>query len=308
MRDAFIHELTEIAVEDSRVMVLTGDLGYKLFDDFSARCPGRFLNMGVSEANMVSVAAGLALSGKHPATYSIAPFATVRCLEQIRNDVCNMHLTVLVVGAGGGYAYGANGPTHHGVDDVAVMRAMPGMTVLCPCDPAETRACLRAARGLGGPAYLRLGRNGEPELPGSVDGFTIGRPRVLRPGRSVALLACGPIAAEALGAARGLVERGLDPLVASVHTVKPIQGLVDFVDAHDLQHVFIVEEHGPCGGLAEALAVELGDRADRPTITRICAPDEFVRTAGSQPFMRRLAGIDAAAICGKVARRLALQP
>jgi transketolase len=242
-----------------------------------------------------------------PITYSIVPFATVRCLEQIRNDACNMGLPILTVGVGGGYAYGPNGATHHGVDDVAVMRAMAGMTVLCPCDPSETRASLRAALTLDGPAYLRLGRNKEPDLVPTDDRFVFGRPRVLRPGRSIAILACGPIAGEVLQAVPGLVNAGFDPLVASVHTVKPIDGLVEFVHASGVEHVFVVEEHGPCGGLAEALAVELSDSRERPLLTRISAPDRFFHDAGSQQFMRRLAGIDAASIGAKIARRLGIR-
>jgi len=304
MRDAFFAELSTLGQSDSRVMFLTGDLGYKLFDEFAARCPGRFLNMGVSEANMVSVAAGLALSGRRPITYSIVPFATIRCLEQIRNDVCAMKLPVLIVGVGGGYAYGVNGPTHHGVDDVAGMRTLPGMTIFCPCDPLETRAALRAALALPGPAYLRLGRNKEPNLTRPGDSFTPGRPSVLRPGRRVAILAVGPIAGQALEAAELLSRRGVDAAVWSVHTVKPIAGLVECLDAHHYEHLFVVEEHGPCGGLAEALAVELADRSTRPIVTRLAAPDEYLHVVGSQPYMWGLAGIDAQAIVRRVCERL----
>src|SRR5262245_28120030 len=159
MRDTFFAGLSEAGRSDGRIVLLTADLGYKLFDRFVEACPGRFFNMGVSEANLISVAAGLALSGMRPVAYSIAPFATARCYEQIRNDVCAMGLGVLIVSVGGGYAYGANGPTHHGVDDVALMRALPGMSVFCPCDPNETRAALGEALNLDRPAYLRLGRS-----------------------------------------------------------------------------------------------------------------------------------------------------
>ena len=306
MRDAFFAELTLLGERDSRVMFLTGDLGYKLFDGFASACPGRFLNMGVSEANMVSVAAGLALSGRRPVTYSIVPFATIRCLEQIRNDVCAMKLPVLIVGVGGGYAYGVNGPTHHGVDDVAAMRTLPGMTIFCPCDPLETRAALRAALELPGPAYLRLGRNKEPDLTRPEDPFTPGRPSVLRAGRRVALLAVGPIAGQALAAAELLRSRGVDAAVWSIHTVKPIDGLVACLDEHRYEHLFIIEEHGPHGGLAEGLAAELADRPTRPIVTRVAAPDEYLHTVGSQPYMWGLAGIDAEAIFRRVTRRLDL--
>jgi transketolase len=262
--------------------------------------------MGVSEANMVSVAAGLAMAGLRPVTYSIAPFATLRCLEQIRNDLCNMSLPVLIVGVGGGYAYGVNGPTHHGVDDVAVMRAMPGMTVLCPCDPVETREALVAALSLDGPAYLRLGRNKEPILRTEHDPFVLGQPRVLRPGGPVVILACGPIASEVLDAAEWLADYGVDSKVLSVHTVKPIGGLVSYLRMLGSSHLFVVEEHGPCGGLAEALAVELADWDERPLLMRLTAPDRFYHEVGTQAFLRRCAGIDAASISRTITARLGL--
>lgn len=304
MRDAFFEELTRIGQFDSRIIFLTADLGYKLWDNFAARCPGRFFNMGICEANMISVAAGLALSGFRPVTYSIVPFATIRCLEQIRNDVCNMKLPVLIVGVGGGYAYGVNGPTHHGIDDIAVLRAMPDMSVLCPCDPNETRGVLRAALNLKTPAYLRLGRNNEPHLSTGTRVW-LGEPSVLREGHTIALVACGPIAKEALDAAEALGRFGLQPLVLSVHTVKPIAGTLSFLRSRQVEHAFVVEEHSPCGGLAEALAIEFSDSDYRPRVTRISAPDRFLHEVGSQQFMRRIAEIDSASISRRVLEKTA---
>ena len=300
MRNAFIQALTELAVKDIRIMLLTADLGFKLFDDFKARCPGRFLNMGVSEANMVSVAAGLALSGKRPFTYSIAPFSTIRCLEQIRNDVCDMNAPVVVVGVGGGYAYGVNGATHHGIDDIAAMRAMRGMTVLCPCDPCETIQAVHALVALGAPAYLRLGRGGEAVLPGTDAHLVLGRPTILRPGHTLAFLACGQVAEEALKAAHLLGERGMNPLVLSVHTVKPLGPLVDYILDGGVEDVFVVEEHGPCGGLFEALAAALSVLPQHPRLTSLSAPDRFIHAVGSQSFIRQAVGLDAESICRTV--------
>jgi transketolase len=308
MRDAFFRELTRLAQQDERIVLLVGDLGYKLFDELAALCPGRVYNMGVSEANMVSVAAGLALEKMRPVTYSIVPFATIRCLEQIRDDVCAMGLPVLIVGVGGGYAYGVNGPTHHGVDDLAVLRAQPGMTVLCPCDPNETAALLRAALSLEGPAYLRLGRVQEPNLTNADTAFMFGRPTVLRDGHTVALVACGPIVKEALDAAASLAALGLDPLVVSVHMVKPIDATIEFLLEASPEHVFVVEEHGPYGGLAEAVAAGLLIAGACPGFRRISAPDRFLHDVGSQNFLRRQVGIDAAAIAQTVARALGLGP
>lgn len=304
MRDAFVRTLTEIAASDSRAMLLTADLGYKLFDELSAQCPGRFLNMGVSEANMVSVAAGLALSGKRPVTYSIVPFATIRCLEQIRNDVCGMNAPVIVVGVGGGFAYGVNGPSHHGIDDVAALRALPGMTIVCPCDPPETSQALHALFDLGAPAYLRLGRAGEMVLPGTDADFSLGKPTVLRNGETVALVAVGPVAREALRAADLLGSHGVDPLVLSAHTVKPLGSTAEGIRRRSVEYVFVVEEHGPCGGMFEALATELASQSPRPVVVGITGPDRFLERVGSQSSIWEAVGLTGEAICDTVLRAL----
>ena len=303
MRDAFVRALTALAVDDRRVVLLTADLGFKLFDDFAEKCPGRFFNVGVAEANMISVAAGLALDGLRPFVYSIVPFVTARCLDQIRLDLCEMKLPVTVVGVGGGYAYGPNGPSHHGVDDIGMLRSLPGMTVIAPCDPRETAAAVRAIADLPGPVYLRLGRAKDPVLPGTGDGFTIGEPTVLRKGSSLLLLACGAIASEALRAAELLERQGLDPAVVSAHTVKPLGSLPDRLSAY--RDVFVVEEHGPHGGAFEALAGAMASRfATRPALHQICAPDLFHHRSGSSAFLRRASGLDAAAMAEKIVRTL----
>jgi len=296
MREAFVRAITEAAGRDSRIMLLTADLGYKLFDDFARRCPGRFLNMGVCEANMVSVAAGLALEGKRPFTYSIVPFATLRCLEQIRNDVCNMALPVVVVGVGAGFAYGVNGPTHHGVDDLAAMRALPGMTVVCPCDPRETGAAVSALLEHAGPGYLRLGRAGEPILPGTDGPLRLGQPTVLREGKDLAVLVTGALAGEVLRSAALLAEQGLNPLVLSVHTLKPLEGLQGILGSRRIRHVVTVEEHGPCGGLFEAFCAAIARWSSRPTVVGLHAPDAFQHACSSQRAMWKELGLEAAAI------------
>lgn len=305
MRDAFFDELASAAERDPRIALLTADLGYKLVDRFAQRWPRRFFNMGVSEANMISVAAGLALTGMRPVAYSIVPFATIRCLEQLRNDVCNMELPVVVVGVGGGYAYGVNGPTHHGIDDVAALRSLAGMSVYCPCDPNETRAALRTTIERGKPAYLRLGRNKEPILTAPRARLESGAPTVLRAGERVALLACGPIANEALQAADLLERRGLRAYVLSAHTVKPLDDLVEFVLGLRLEIVFVVEEHGPCGGLADGVAGRLAGLVDAPRVIAITAPDRFLHEVGDQDALRRIAGIDSASICARVEAEVA---
>ncbi len=299
MRDAFIRAITAAADRDERVMLLTADLGYKLFDAFADSYPGRFLNMGVAEANMVSVAAGLALEGMRPFTYSIAPFATARCLEQIRNDVCMMDLDVIIVGLGAGYAYGANGPTHHGTDDVALMRAMPGMTVVSPCDPREAERAVAALLEAGGPAYLRLGRAGEATLPGTDGAFVLGEPSVLRTGGAATIIAVGGIASEAMRAAETLATNDIECEVLSAHTVKPLDALAQRLAASPDRPVLVVEECGPCGGVFEALAAALANSGI--ALRRLGAADAFAHESGSQEHMRRAAGLTAENIADAVA-------
>ena len=176
MRNAFARELEAIAERDARVMLLSGDIGNRMFDKFKGKFPDRFLNCGVAEQNMMGVAAGLALCGWRPVCYTITPFVTTRCLEQIRVDVCYHQAPVVVVGVGAGLAYAELGATHHACEDIAFLRALPGMTVLCPADPMETGPALRAAMALESPTYLRLGKKGEPNVhEAPPEPFEIGR-------------------------------------------------------------------------------------------------------------------------------------
>ena len=307
MRNAFFETVTAIADRNPRVMLLSADLGYKLFDAFAARFPGRFLNMGVSEANMVSVAAGLALEGWRPIVYSIVPFATARCLEQIRDDVCAMDMPVVVTGVGGGLAYGVNGPTHHGVDDLALMRALPGMTVVCPCDPRQVTQAITALVERGGPAYLRLERQGEPVLAETGHApLVIGQPSLFRRGRGLALIACGSVTREAMKAAEALTSDGFDPLVLSLHTLKPVMGLDALLRQHGVDAVATIEEHGPAGGLFDAVSAHLAAAGMGLAMCQIGLPDRFLDVCGSQDSMCEEHGLRADAIRQRILAGLSL--
>ncbi len=180
MRTAFIDELCEITEKDGRVWLLTGDLGFSVLGRFYNRFPERYVNVGVAEQDMTGIAAGLALSGKIVFTYSIANFPTLRCVEQIRNDVCYHEANVKIVAVGGGLVYGAQGVTHHGTEDLAIMRALPNMTVVAPGDPAEAALATRAVVERPGPCYLRLGRAGEPTVHQTSPDFQIGKAITVR--------------------------------------------------------------------------------------------------------------------------------
>src|SRR5438105_2515771 len=191
MRNAFAKQVTALAEQDERVVLLSGDIGNRLFDDFKAKCPSRFYNCGVAEANMVGVAGGLAMSGLRPVCYTITPFVTYRCMEQIRIDVCYHHVPVIIVGTGAGLSYASLGSTHHSCEEMGMLRLLPGLTILAPADEMEVRAGLKSALRHEGPVYMRIGKKGEPVLHKTEPGFVIGKAIPLRPGTEVCLLRTG---------------------------------------------------------------------------------------------------------------------
>lgn len=300
MRNAFIRALTEAAARDPRVVFLTADLGFKLFDDFARRFPGRFQNVGVAEATMIGVAAGLALEGKKPFVYSIVPFATLRCYEQIRDDVCYHEADVTVVGVGGGWSYGPNGPTHHALEDVAAMRVLPGLSVVCPGDPHETEAAVRAIAARRGPVYLRLGRAGEPTVhPGPLE-LSWGRALTLREGKDVALLATGNMLATAVAAAERLAARGVSARVLSFPFVKPLDAEAVERAARETRLVATLEEHSRLGGFGGAVAEHLSGVAPGVRLVRLGAPDAFAHECGGQEHHRKRHGLDPASVAAEL--------
>lgn len=317
MRNIFAEELTRLGEADPRVVLLSGDIGNRLFDRFKERCPGRFLNCGIAEANMMGVAAGMALSGLRPVIYTITPFTTTRCLEQIRVDACYHRVPVLIVGTGAGLAYAELGPTHHSCEDLAILRTLPDMTVFAPCDGAELRLGMRAALRHDGPVYMRIGKKGEPAIHSALDDLAFGRAITVRPGAAafeaarartdVCLISTGNMMADVLAAADQLGEAGLSVRVESFHTVKPL-------DTARLAEVFAtaavvatVEEHSRIGGLGGAVAEWLAPRR-HPAEARFLSfavDDAFLHTVGSQEYARRCFGLHPEAIAGGVRAALA---
>ena len=207
MRTAFIKTLTELAGEDKNIYLLTGDLGFSVFEAFARKFPGQYINCGVAEQNMMGVAAGLALSGKKVVVYSIIPFVTMRCFEQIRNDVCLQNLDVKIVGVGGGLSYGASGATHHAVEDLAIMRALPNITILCPADPIEAELAVRAMFKIKGPVYLRLGKGREENIHLKSFKFQIGKANLIKRGKDITVIGIGSILKNAILAAEMLEKK-----------------------------------------------------------------------------------------------------
>lgn len=296
---AFVNTLIKLAHDDPRIMLLTGDLGFGVFDEFIQRYGQRFINVGVAEAQMTCAAAGLALTGLRPFTYSIASFATARCFEQIKISVAYHGVPVVVVGAGGGYAYGHSGVTHHAGDDLALMRTIPGMTVVAPGDVNEVAALMPQLLNLGGPAYFRIGRGKEPVYQ-LAEPIILGRARLLSDGEGVAVLSTGEVAYEVFVALARLHEQAIHPLAYQFHTVKPLDKEVLECIAGKTNVIITVDEHARTGGLASAIADWLAERGHGPRLVPLCVEDEFVLGNPHQHEIRGRYGFD----CERIVRQV----
>ena len=280
MRTAFIQELILQARKNPKIFLVVGDLGFSVVEPFAKEFPDRFLNAGVAEQNMTGVAAGLASEGYHVFTYSIANFPTLRCLEQIRNDVCYHNLPVTVVSVGAGMAYGNLGYSHHAVQDLAIMRTLPNITVLSPADPGETRECVQWLSLNPRPSYLRIGKAGEPDLHG-LRGIFDGPLRVFEGRSDVAIVATGSVLKLALDFAS---EQGPEkcPSVFSMPLIKPLGKEVNNI-LHGFQRIITLEEHVQEGGLFSALC-EI--HLDTSNIFSCAILEEMKSVVGSQDYLR----------------------
>ena len=294
MRNAFADEITEIARQDSSVVLLSGDIGNRLFDKYKESCPDRFINCGVAEANMVSMSAGMALAGMKPVAYTIASFLVYRAFEQIRIDLCYHDAAVLLVGVGGGLSYSSNGSTHHTLEDISLMRSLPNMQVVCAGDPLEVRAAARAYFKHPKPTYLRIGKKGEPAVHEEVPAdFEIGKSICLKEGDGVAILATGNLLPLCSKVSDELDRNGSSTSLFSFHTVKPIdeKALLRIFTSHE--YVISVEEHGRQGGFGSAVAEWLS-RQEKPMakFLSIGTPDAFLLYTGNQQSARQTLELD----------------
>jgi transketolase len=293
MRTAFVETLFELAREDKRIVLVVGDLGFGVVTRFMEELPDQFVNVGVAEQNMTGIAAGMALSGKIVFTYSIANFPVLRCLEQIRNDVGYHGANVRIAAVGGGMAYGALGPSHHATEDLAIMRALPNMLVVAPGDPVETRLATQALIKHEGPAYLRLGRAGEPQVHQSIPDFELGKAIKVREGRDITLISTGGQLFDSIRAADELALEGIQARVLSLHTIKPLDREALISAALETQAIFTVEEHSIIGGLGGAVSEVLMESEIRPRFfKRIGLKDKFSSLVGDQDFLRATYGVN----------------
>lgn len=305
MRDTFVRTLLALAKEDPNIELMTGDLGFGVLKPFWERLPDQFVNAGIAEQNMTAAAAGMALAGKTVFTYSIGNFPTLRCLEQIRNDCAYHNANVKIVCIGGGFVYGALGMSHQATEDIAVMRALPGVAVLCPGDPAEAEAATKAIAAWPGTCYLRLGRGGEMRIHDRIEDFQIGKAIQLHDGQRVAIFSTGAIVEEVAGAETILAEHGIHPAVYTFPTVKPIDRDVIARCAADFDLVVTVEEHNLAGGFGSAVAEVMAELPAHGRLLRVGIHDTYCALVGDQKYLRSQFRLDAAGIAAQILEVLA---
>lgn len=294
MRTAFINQLIEEARKDEKIFLIVGDLGFSVVEPFAKEFPNRFLNAGVAEQNMTGIAAGLSIEGYTVFTYSIANFPTLRCMEQIRYDVCYHNLNVKVVAVGGGYAYGSLGASHHATEEIGMLRTIPNLTVCAPGDPSEAKAITTIVVKEKGPAYIRLGKAGEPVVHPSLNLINIGEALCLKNGRDVAVLSTGAM----LKYTSDFIQNNnLNYGLFSFPFIKPMDFSILEKISNKYKQIITIEEHQRSAGFGSAVLEGLHDLLEQekinsiPNVKRIAIPDKFISVAGTQEYLRKLSGL-----------------
>lgn len=306
MRNAFADELHKIGAINERVVFLSGDIGNRLFDDFKQDYPTRFFNCGIAEANMIGVAAGMAKRGFRPIAYTITPFVTYRCFEQIRVDLCYNNVPVIFVGVGSGLSYGELGPTHHSCEDIGALRTLPNLTVLCPGDAMELRSAMREALTLTSPCFIRIGKKGEKSFHTSPPPLKIGQAFEMKVGLDVCLLPVGNMLEFAFQLSDSLGQLGISTTIASYHTVKPLDTSYLRQAFHKHRLVVSLEEHTLMGGFGSAIAEWKVDNDIPGRLYRVGTQDQFLKRVAHQKEARIELGIELNAVVKTVVQKLSL--
>jgi transketolase len=290
MRRTVARTLAEIAGKDERIVLLTADLGFMVLEEFSDIHPSRFFNVGVAEANMVGLATGLASCGFIPFVYSISTFASMRCYEQIRNGPILHELPVRIIGVGGGFEYGHAGPTHHGLEDLGIMRIQPGLSVVVPADYSQASKAIKTTYDLAGPIYYRIGKREDYRLPGLEGRFDLGKCNVLLNGRDVLVVTMGSISSEVMEASNLLAEKGINITVCLVSSLNPspVDELVGLFSPNKV--VITVEEHFINGGLGSLVAEIIAETGSGCRLVR-CGVQGFTQEGGGESFLRNVHGL-----------------
>lgn len=304
MRLAFAKTLVELAESDRRIILLTGDLGFMVLEEFAERYPARFFNIGVAEQNMVGLATGLAEAGYLPFLYSIGTFASMRAYEHVRNGPVLHHLPVRIVGVGGGFEYGHGGPTHWALEDVGVMRVQPGLTLIAPADHEQARAALLATYDLPGPIYYRLGKRDDYTIPGLDGRFRLGRVEVIREGAHLLLISMGSIATEVVAAADGLATKGIETTVVIIASLNPApaEDLANLLARFPL--AMTVESHYIVGGVGSLVAEVIAEKGLRCRLVRCGVKESLGGVSGSEAYMRRANGLACEALISRAFQEL----
>lgn len=304
MRDTFVQTLIELAKENRDIELVTGDLGFGVLKPFWETLPDQFINAGIAEQNMTSLAAGMSLAGKTVFTYSIGNFPTLRCLEQIRNDCAYHHANVKIVCVGGGFVYGSLGMSHHATEDLTVMRALPEVVVMAPGDKLEAEAATHAIAIHPGTCYLRLGRGGEQPIRTHILDFQIGKAIPVQHGDDVAIFSTGAIFDEVADACRQLASAGIHPTIYTFPTVKPLdqQTVLRCAATHRL--IVTCEEHNIVGGFGSAVAEVLTECPSSARLLRIGLDDQYCTLVGSQKYLRDQYSISGSKIAAKILENL----
>jgi transketolase len=294
MRTAFIQQLVEEAKTNDKIFLLVGDLGYSVVEPFADLFPDRFLNVGIAEQNMTGIAAGLAMEGYNVFTYSIGNFPTLRCMEQIRYDVCYHNLSVKIVAVGGGYAYGPLGTSHHTTEDIGMLRVIPNLNVCAPADPVEARKITTMLCNSDEPCYLRLGKAGESKVHNENKNFAWGNILEVKKGSNIAVLSTGGMLKYCTDF---ITQQNSDWGLYSVPFIKPLDTatLTNICNRYD--EIITIEEHQKNGGLGSAILESLNELRNNnaikifPKVRVIAIPDKFIGFAGSQEYLREIAGL-----------------
>ena len=305
MRDHVVGKLMELALKDPRIMLITGDLGFGVLNDYRERCADQFINAGVAEQNMTAMAAGMAMEGFIVFTYSIANFPILRCLEQLRNDACYHDANVNVLAVGGGFSYGSLGMSHHATEDLSIMRALPNMQVVVPSDPWQAAIAVASLAETPGPSYLRIDKSRAGLEQPSQGGFHLGKARWIREGQDVAIIGTGGILSECLLAADALAKSGQSAAVIEMATIKPLDKDAVLAAARQCSVVVTVEEHSVVGGLGGAVAEIMAEAGCAARLVRVGLEDTYSSVVGSQEYLRNRYGMDAGAIVERARSTLA---
>jgi len=294
VRDTFSRTLYQVAKADPKICIVVADISPAgSMAQYRQEFPERFMNVGVAEQAMIGICAGLAMRGMKPFAYTIATFAIYRPFEMVRVDLCYQNLPVTVVGIGGGVAYSVLGGTHHALEDVAVMSAIPNMSVLAPCDPLEVEAATRVCARHDGPIYLRMGKAGEPVLTANApEPFQFGKPRLIKSGSGTCILSYGVITKIAVDlAAKIEKEQGGQVAVYSVHTLKPLDREAIAKTLSNFDRVIVVEEHSPVGGLGQKVKALAWDSGAKCRLHTFSLQDEFIHFYGSHGDLLKAHGL-----------------